>query len=59
MLGDAHVSTAGSADLDSANVVAREMIYRCGFSSKLGPVSLMDEEEVYLGRSRCVRPRRV
>lgn len=26
------------------------MIFRCGFSRRLGPVSLMDDEEVYLNR---------
>lgn len=51
VLGEANVSTAGGGDLNSANRVAREMVYRCGFSAKLGPVSLMDREEVYLGRS--------
>jgi len=53
VLGDANVSTTGGSDLDAANRLAREMVYRCGFSSKLGPVSLMDQEEVYLNRSRC------
>ena len=46
MLGEANLSTAGASDLEAANRLAREMVYRCGFSSKLGPVSLMDNEEV-------------
>ena len=50
MLGDANVSTMGAGDLNAANRCAREMVYRCGFSAKLGPVSLMDQEEVYLGQ---------
>lgn len=53
VLGESNVSTAGGGDLNAAGRVAREMVYRCGFSAKLGPVSLMDREEVYLGRSRC------
>jgi ATP-dependent Zn protease len=50
VLGDANVSTMGAGDLNAANRCAREMVYRCGFSAKLGPVSLMDQEEVYLGQ---------
>ena len=54
VLGDANVSTMGAGDLNAANRCAREMVYRCGFSAKLGPVSLMDQEEVYLGQGdRC------
>ena len=58
LLGDENVSTSGGTDLEVANNIAREMVYRCGFSSKLGPVSLMDREEVFLGRERCPPPRR-
>ncbi|GAB4815168.1 hypothetical protein N2152v2_002214 [Parachlorella kessleri] len=50
VLGEAHVSTAGAKDLEQANVIAREMVYRCGFSKRLGPVSLMDNEEVYINK---------
>lgn len=46
LMGDANISTAGAADLNVANGVAKEMIYRCGFSKHLGPVSLMDAEDV-------------
>ncbi len=27
-------------------------VYRCGFSRRLGPVALMDTEQVFLGRER-------
>lgn len=27
-------------------------VYRCGFSRRLGPVALMDTEEVFIGRGR-------
>ncbi|KAI3432765.1 hypothetical protein D9Q98_004305 [Chlorella vulgaris] len=49
VLGDANISTVGASQLQTANLIAREMIFRCGFSSRLGPVSMMDEEESYLG----------
>jgi cell division protease FtsH len=52
VLGEGHVSTAGASDIDSANNIAREMVYRCGFSKRLGPVALMDDEEVYINRDR-------
>lgn len=28
------------------------MVYRCGFSKRLGPVALMDTEEVFISRNR-------
>lgn len=37
-----------------ANIIAREMVYRCGFSKRLGPVSLMDNQEVYINRLKWV-----
>ncbi len=52
ILGDANISTASSGDLEQANNIAREMVYRCGFSKRLGPVALMDNEEVFIGRGR-------
>lgn len=55
ILGDANVSTAGASDLELANSVAREMVYRCGFGQRTGPVALMDNEEVYLNRKRTRR----
>ena len=51
-MGEGNVTTAGAADLEHVNSIAREMIYRCGFSKRLGPVSLMDNEEVYINKER-------
>ena len=44
MLGEGRVTTAGARDLAAANNIAREMVYRCGFSRRLGPVALMGTE---------------
>ena len=52
MVGEANLSTTGGSDLAMANNIAREMVYRCGFSARLGPIALMDTEEVYLNRER-------
>lgn len=30
-LGEGNVSTAGAGDLAAANLIAREMVFRCGF----------------------------
>ncbi|KAK9810298.1 hypothetical protein WJX72_008286 [[Myrmecia] bisecta] len=56
VLGESNISMAGAGDLEGVNNVAREMVYRCGFSKRLGPVALMDTEEVFInkGRSRTV-----
>lgn len=51
LLGDANISTAGTADLNEANAVAKEMIYRCGFSKQLGPVALMDSEDSFVAEA--------
>lgn len=51
-MGEGNVTTAGAADLQHVNSIAREMIYRCGFSKRLGPVSLMDNEEVYINKEQ-------
>lgn len=56
LMGESSVSTAGSADLETANVIAREMIYRCGFSQKLGPLALMDSQEFYLAEEHGRQP---
>ncbi|GMH43653.1 hypothetical protein BSKO_11575 [Bryopsis sp. KO-2023] len=56
LLGDNYISTAGAPDLEQANIIAREMIYRCGFSKKLGPVSLMDSEEYFLAEKHKSKP---
>lgn len=34
--------------MEYANLVAREMIYKCGFSRRLGPVALMDSTTGFL-----------
>ena len=52
LMGEGNVTTAGAADLQHVNSIAREMIYRCGFSKRLGPVSLMDNEEVYINKEQ-------
>lgn len=52
MLGEGRISTAGMRDFDSANNIAREMVYRCGFSRRLGPVALMSSEERFLHDAR-------
>ena len=52
VMGEGFVTTAGAADLEHVNSIAREMVYRCGFSKKLGPVSLMDNEEVYINKEQ-------
>lgn len=55
MLGEGSITTAGGIDLKRVNNIAREMVYRCGFSKRLGPVALMDNEEVFIGsRTRSV-----
>ena len=40
------MSTSGSDDVLDANYLAREMVYRFGFNKRLGPVALMDDDEV-------------
>lgn len=52
LMGEGNVTTAGASDLENVNHIAREMIYRCGFSKRLGPVSLMDNEEVFINKER-------
>ncbi|KAK9821723.1 hypothetical protein WJX81_004862 [Elliptochloris bilobata] len=52
VLGESRVSTAGARDLDAANNVAREMVYRCGFSRRLGPVALMGSDQRFLHDAR-------
>ena len=52
VMGEGNVTTAGAADLEHVNNIAREMVYRCGFSKRLGPVSLMDNEDVYINKEQ-------
>ena len=47
-MGEANISTAGASDMEYANLVAREMVYKCGFSRRLGPVTLMDSTTGFL-----------
>ena len=51
-MGEGNVTTAGASDLEHVNSIAREMVYRCGFSKRLGPVALMDTEEVYINKEQ-------
>ena len=50
MLGPSRVSTAGASDLAEANSIAQEMIFRCGFSRRLGPVAMWEESPSSLGQ---------
>lgn len=52
VMGEGNVTTAGAQDLALVNSIAREMVYRCGFSRKLGPVSLMDNEDVFINKQQ-------
>lgn len=52
VMGEGNVTTAGASDLEHVNNIAREMVYRCGFSKRLGPVSLMDNEDVYINKEQ-------
>lgn len=56
VMGESSISSAGAPDMETANIIAREMIYRCGFSKKLGPVSLMDSQDYYLSEQHGSQP---
>jgi cell division protease FtsH len=45
------ITTGASSDIKSATEIARSMVTEYGMSSKLGPVFLGTEHEVFLGRS--------
>ena len=45
------VTTGASSDIKSATEIARSMVTEYGMSSKLGPVFLGTEHEVFLGKS--------
>ncbi len=47
-LGD--ISVGASNDIDRASKLARDMVARYGMSEKLGTVSYLDGEEVFIGR---------
>lgn len=42
LLGEGRISSVGAEHLDTANIIAKMMIYKCGFSKYLGPVPLME-----------------
>ena len=44
------ISTGASNDLERATQIARNMVTRYGFSSKIGPVCFNESDEVFLGR---------
>lgn len=44
------ISTGASNDIQRATDIARDMVTRYGFSTKLGPVNYSSEEEVFLGK---------
>ena len=49
MLDD--ISTGASNDLRRATALAREMITKYGMSERIGPVSYVEEGEIFVGRS--------
>jgi ATP-dependent Zn protease len=49
VLGAANVTTAGAPDLTLANQLARTMVFRCGWSPAVGPVTLEDDRGGMLG----------
>lgn len=49
------ISTGASNDLERATAIARQMITKYGFSSKLGPVSFSSSDEVFLGKDFSTR----
>lgn len=49
------ISTGASNDLERATAIARAMITKYGFSTKLGPVSFSSNDEVFLGKDFSTR----
>lgn len=49
------ISTGAGNDLERATAIARQMITKYGFSSKLGPVSFSSSDEVFLGKDFSTR----
>ena len=49
------ISNGASNDLERATAIARQMITKYGFSSKLGPVSFSSSDEVFLGKDFSTR----
>lgn len=46
VMGAANMTTAGAADLEQASDLARDMVFKCGWSLSLGPVNLGDDDDV-------------
>jgi cell division protease FtsH len=46
VMGAANMTTAGAADLEQASDLARDMVFKCGWSLTLGPVNLGDDDDV-------------
>ena len=44
VLGEANISTAGGSDLEHANNIAREMVYRCGFRCAARPLRVLKND---------------
>lgn len=44
------ISTGASSDISRATEIAKEMVTKYGFSTKLGPVNYSSPEEVFLGK---------
>jgi len=44
------ISTGASSDISRATEIAKEMVTKYGFSTKLGPVNYSSSEEVFLGK---------
>lgn len=52
ILGEEHITTGASNDIEKATELARNFITRWGLNKKLGPINYANEEgEVFLGRS--------
>jgi cell division protease FtsH len=54
-MGAANITTAGASDLDQAVSLARDMIFKCGWSPTLGPINIADENEDFLSGQHDTR----
>lgn len=48
VMGAGNITTAGAGDLQQASDLARDMVFKCGWSMRLGPINLADDDEVGL-----------
>lgn len=46
VMGAANMTTAGAGDIEQASDLARDMVFKCGWSLNLGPVNLGDDDDV-------------